>query len=301
MNIIFFGTPDFAVFSLKAIFNSYHKILAVVTAPDKERGRGRKVSFTPVKQFAIENGIEVLQPENLSDIQFIAKLKEFSADLFVIVAFRILPEIVFTMPKFGSFNLHGSILPKYRGAAPIQWAIINGEKKTGITTFFLQKTVDTGNIILQKEIEIKEEDDFGTLHDKMAEIGAKSVVETIDLISENKVNLQNQDDSLASKAPKITKEIQKIDWNNSSEKIVNQIRGLSPFPGAFFLHNGKIIKIWKAIKSDKKLGIGEILETKKQIFIGTNNFAIEILEIQPEDRKRMTSEEFLRGNSLIKG
>ncbi len=299
MRIIFFGTPDFAIPTLKKVYESKHDVVCVVTAPDKARGRGRKVTFTPVKEFAVSNNIPVLQPDKLKDETFISELKKYAADLFIIVAFRILPVEVFTIPKIGAFNLHGSLLPKYRGAAPIQWAIINGETITGLTTFFLEKRVDTGNILLQKEVKIKPDDNFGTLHDKMSEIGAELVLDTISLIENGNYQLKSQDAEIATKAPKITKEIAKIDWGKSAEQIVNLIRGLSPFPGAYFSLNGKNYKVFKAVVSDKNLAPGEILQTKKQIYIGSNNKAIEILEIQPEGRRRMTSDEFLRGYSLL--
>ena len=195
MNIIFMGTPDFSVPSLEILLNSRHNISAVVTAPDKQRGRGRKVSYTPVKDFALKNNVPVLQPEKLKDENFISDLKKINADIFVVVAFRILPPEVFTIPKFGSFNLHGSLLPKFRGAAPIQWAIMKGEKETGVTTFALEEKVDTGKIYLQEKIKINAQDDFGSLHDKMSIIGAKVVLDTVDLIEEQKFKLLQQDNS----------------------------------------------------------------------------------------------------------
>ena len=300
MKIIFFGTPDFAIPSLKILNESKHEVLAVVTAPDKQRGRGRKVSFTPVKKYALENNLQILQPEKLNNDDFVQELKKFNADLFVIVAFRILPTSVFTIPPEGSFNLHGSLLPKYRGAAPIQWALINGEKETGVTTFFLKEKVDTGNIIAQEKIEITEEDNLGTLHDKMSEIGAMLVLKTVEIIEEGNIKLKEQDNSLATPAPKITKAICKIDWNKPAIEIHNLIRGISPFPGAYFISNNKQFKIFKSkIVEEKKLKPSQIEQTKKEIFIGTADGTIQVLEIQPEGRKRMTAEEFLRGYSLV--
>jgi len=300
MKIIFFGTPDFAIPSLKILNESKHEVLAVVTAPDKQRGRGRKVSFTPVKKYALENNLQILQPEKLNNDDFVQELKKFNADLFVIVAFRILPTSVFTIPPEGSFNLHGSLLPKYRGAAPIQWALINGEKETGVTTFFLKEKVDTGNIIAQEKIEITEEDNLGTLHDKMSEIGAMLVLKTVEIIEEGNIKLKEQDNSLATPAPKITKAICKIDWNKPAIEIHNLIRGISPFPGAYFISNNKQFKIFKSkIVEEKKLKPSQIEQTKKEIFIGTADGTIQVLEIQPEGRKRITAEEFLRGYSLV--
>lgn len=298
MKIVYFGTPDFAVPSLNKLFENGFEISAVVTAPDKERGRGRKVSSTPVKLFAVENGIKILQPEKMKNENFIDELKSLNADLFVIVAFRILPKEVYTIPKFGSFNLHGSLLPKYRGAAPIQWAIINGEKETGLTTFFLQDKVDTGNMIFQEKLPILEDDNLGTMHDKMAELGAGLVLKTVKAIEAGNVSAEKQNDELACPAPKITKETCLINWNNTSGEIQNLIRGLSPYPCAFFEKEGRSYKIFKSFISDQKLNPGEVLQTKHQIFIGSKSEAIEILELQPEGRKRMTADEFCRGYNL---
>ena len=299
MKIVFFGTPDFAIPALNKILESKHSLEAVVTAPDKERGRGRKIQFTPVKNFAVENNIKVLQPIKLKDENFINSLKEINADLFVVVAFRILPKEVFLLPEKGSFNLHASLLPKYRGAAPIQWALINGETETGVTTFFLKEKVDTGNIILQQKVKIEETDNFGTLHDKLAEIGGDLVVKTIDLIERGNYKLTEQDSSLATPAPKITKELCKIDWSKPAENIHNLIRGLSPYPGAFFIYGNKMYKVFKTqILTIAGLSPGEIYQTKNELIIGAQNGALRILEIQPEGRKRMSAEEFLRGYKL---
>lgn len=300
MKIIFFGTPDFAIPSLKILHESEHKVVGIVTAPDKPRGRGRSLSPTPIKQFGIDNNIKVLTPEKFKNEELVDELKSLQADLFVVVAFRILPESIFTIPEKGSFNLHGSLLPKFRGAAPIQWAIINGEKETGLTTFFLEKKVDTGNIMLKEKINIENSDNLGTLHDKMSIAGAELVLKTVNLIDQNKVELIPQDDTIATPAPKITKEICKIDWNKSVIDIHNLVRGLSPYPGAFFIHEGKTYKVFESeISETTNLEPGEISQSKNEIFIGTSNTALRILEIQPEGRKRMNVEDFLRGYSLI--
>jgi len=300
MKIVFMGTPDFSIPSLKILLESKHKVLAIVTQPDKERGRGKKVSFTPVKLFAVENNIPVYQPEKLKgNSEFVDQMKSLEPDLFVVVAFRILPKEVFEIPQFGSFNLHGSFLPKYRGAAPIQWALINGETETGLTTFKLAEKVDTGNIYLQENVEIYPEDNFETLHDRMSELGAKMVLETVNLIKSGNYELKKQDDSLASPAPKITKEICLIDWNKSAQEIHNLVRGLSPHPAAFFIHNDKVLKIYKTeIVERHDLEPLEIAQTKKELIIGSGKNALKILEIQQEGRKRMTVEEFLRGFSF---
>ncbi len=297
MNIVFMGTPDFAIPSLKILLESNHKVIAVVTQPDKERGRGQKVSFTTVKQFAVENKIPVYQPEKLKgNIEFVEQMKSLEPDLFVVVAFRILPKEIFEIPKHGSFNLHGSYLPKYRGAAPIQWALINGDTETGLTTFKLAEKVDTGNIFLQEKVEINYDDNFETLHDRMSELGAKLVLDTVNLIESGNYELKKQDDSLASPAPKITKEICLIDWNKSAVEIHNLIRGLSPHPVAYFLHNNKVIKIYRTeIVKDVKLKSSEFYQTKTELLIGCGKGALRILEIQQEGKRRMSIEEFLRG------
>ena len=297
MKIVFMGTPDFSIPSLKSIYKSNHELAAVVTAPDKERGRGRKITFTPVKQFAVDHNLPVYQPEKLKgNIEFVDQMNELHPDLFVVVAFRILPKGVFNIPKFGSFNLHGSYLPKYRGAAPIQWVLINGETETGLTTFKLAEKVDTGNIYLQEKIEIFPADNFETLHDRMSLLGADLVLRTIELIESRNYELKQQDDSLASPAPKITKEICKIDWNKSALEIHNLVRGLSPHPAAFFNYNDKVLKIYKTeIVEKKDLKSFQILQTKTELEIGCGKDAIRVLEIQQEGKKRMGIEEFLRG------
>lgn len=296
MKIIFMGTPDFAIPSLKALLESHNSVIAVVTTPDKERGRGQKVTYTAVKEFALQNNIEVLQPVSLKDESFTSRLKELQADLYVVVAFRILPKEVYTIPPKGAFNLHGSLLPKYRGAAPIQWAIINGEKETGLTTFFLQEKVDTGNVILKEKVEILDSDDFGSLHDKMSPVGAGLVLRTIDLIEKGDVPVETQDNTTATPAPKITKETAQIDWNKPAVQIQNLIRGLSPYPGACFIHKSKVIKIYKSsLNLEKKLSPGEIYQTKTEAVIGCGKDAINLLEVQAEGRRRMGIEEFLRG------
>ncbi len=294
------GTPDFSISSLKNLIGSKHNVLAVVTTPDKQRGRGRKVSFTPVKEFAIKNNLPVLQPERLkNNSSFVEELKQFDADLYVVVAFRILPSHVFEIPKYGSFNLHASYLPKYRGAAPIQWALISGETETGLTTFKLAEKVDTGNIYLQMKIEIKPDDNLETLHDKMSAEGAKVVLDTVNLIESGDYVLQEQDNTLATPAPKITKEVSKIDWNKPAYQIHNLIRGLSPVPGAYFEFKGKLIKIYKTELVEREdLKPLEFDQTKKELIVGCGNKALRILELQQEGRKRMKIEEFLKGFSF---
>lgn len=297
MNIVFMGTPDFAVPSLEILLANGYTISAVVTAPDKPRGRGQQVSFTPVKECALKHSLPVLQPEKLKDEQFVSDLKKFNPDLFVVVAFRILPKEVYSIPSKGAFNLHASLLPKYRGAAPINWAIINGEKETGVTSFFLQDKVDTGNIILSARTVIRDEMNAGELHDVLSEIGAEIVLQTVRLIELGKAQPRQQDDSLASPAPKIFKETCRINWNQPSQKVYDFIRGLSPYPAAWTVHEGKQLKIFRTAMTNDKLRMtpGSVLIEHGKFFVQSSDSTIEILELQQEGRKRMTAEEFLRG------
>jgi methionyl-tRNA formyltransferase len=291
------GTPDFAIPSLKLLIENNYKVSAVVTGPDKERGRGQKVSFTPVKEFALKHNLPVLQPEKLkNNPRLVDDLKKFQPDLFVVVAFRILPKEVFNIPTNGSFNLHASLLPKYRGAAPIQWALINGETETGVTTFKLEEQVDTGNIYLQEKVEIKPEDNFESLHDRMSVLGADLVLKTVNMIESGNFELKQQEDSLASPAPKITKETCQIDWNKSALEIHNLIKGLSPHPAAFFIYNEKVFKVYKTeVVERDNLKPFQFEQTKKELVFGCGKNALGILELQQEGRKRMSAEEFLRG------
>ncbi|MCK9426021.1 MAG: methionyl-tRNA formyltransferase [Ignavibacteriaceae bacterium] len=300
MKIIFFGTPDFAIPSLQTILDHQHDVVAIVTAPDKPRGRGKQVTFTPIKEFALAHSIKVLQPEAFNDATFIEQLKNLEADLFVVVAFRILPKEIYSMPKFGSFNLHGSLLPKFRGAAPIQWALIKGEKKTGVTTFALAEKVDTGNVYLKKEIPIDDEDDFGSLHDKLSLLGSLAVAETIEMINSQsrqwRHQLLPQDNSMATPAPKITKELCAIVWEKDADDIHNLVRGLSPFPAAFFIHQQKIYKVYKTRVVERNLNPGELFESPSELIFGCEKNSLSILEIQQEGKKRLKIAEFLRGH-----
>ena len=291
------GTPEFAVPSLNILLENGYDIPAVVTVPDKKKGRGLKESYSEVKAFALEKGLEVLQPEKLKDEVFVKQLTEIQPDLIVVVAFRILPREVYTIPKLGSFNLHASLLPKYRGAAPINWAIINGEEEGGVTTFFLQDKVDTGNIILQKKVKIDEDETAGTLHDKLSFIGKEAVLETVQKIESNSVQVSPQDDTLASPAPKIFKDDCKIDWNLPAEKIYNFIRGLSPYPTSWTTLDGAIMKIYLAgmteMQSDGEPGSVQI--EGKNIFVNTADKKLEITELQLEGKKRMFAPDFVNG------
>lgn len=294
------GTPDFAVPSLEILLKNNYNVVAVVTAPDKPRGRGQQVSYTAVKETALRHQLPVLQPENLKAPEFISALKNFHPDLFVIVAFRILPREVYSIPPKGAFNLHASLLPKYRGAAPINWAIINGEKETGVTTFFLQDKVDAGSIILAAKTAISDEMNAGELHDKLSFLGAETVLKTVQLIESGKVNPQMQDDSLATPAPKIFKETCRINWNQPSGKIYNFIRGLSPYPAAWTVHEGKQLKVYRSQKSEvgglnQEASVGSVMAEGGKLFVKTGDGWLEILELQQEGKRRMSAEEFLRG------
>jgi methionyl-tRNA formyltransferase len=297
MKVAFFGTPEFAIPSLAALIASHHKVAGVVSAPDKPRGRGREVIPAPVTQFADENGLNVLTPLELEDEEFLSDLKDWNADAFAIVAFRILPEEVFGIPKFGTINLHASLLPKYRGAAPIQWAIWNGEKETGLTTFQIQEQVDTGNILKQEKVEIGSEDDAGSLSSKLAKSGAKLLVETLNELESGKLMPRQQDDTGATRAPKIKKEHTVIDWKQPAERIHNQVRALAPSPGAMTQFQGKTLKIYRTTIAEKGQGLKpeELLIDDAGICAGTDSGELHIIELQLQDKKRMDAVTFLRG------
>jgi methionyl-tRNA formyltransferase len=300
MRIVFMGTPHFAIPSLDRLLQSKHQIVGVATVPDKPQGRGLKLSESPVKKFAVEHDLRVLTPEDLKSSDFIAGLKELNPDSIAVVAFRILPEEVFTIPRLGTINLHASLLPKYRGAAPINWAIINGETKTGLTTFYIRKKVDTGDVIRQKEIEIRPEENFGELHDRMANMGADLLLETLNLLEKGEVEVSKQDDSLATRAPKITPEHCQIDWSREAVQVKNLIRGLSPSPGAFTSFRGKTLKILKsAVIGDASFsdGFGEVADSnlKENVWIRTGRSYLSPLEVQLEGKKKVSIQEFIRG------
>jgi methionyl-tRNA formyltransferase len=304
LRIVFMGTPDFAVASLDALVQSGFKVVGIITAPDKPAGRGMKLTESPVKKYAVEKAIEVLQPVKLKDPEFIQNLSGLKADLQVVVAFRMLPEIVWNMPPMGTVNVHGSLLPQYRGAAPINWAVINGEKETGVTTFKLQHAIDTGNILMKEVIPIGEDENAGSVHDRMKEIGAQLLVKTIKGLAEGSITEIPQDSVIESDlnhAPKIFTETCKIDWNKPVNDIYNLIRGLSPYPGAFTFLNDKMFKIFAASKNtnnqSKQPGSMESDGKNYIRFYGVDG-SIDCKEIQLEGKKRMTVEEFLRGYKL---
>jgi len=302
MKIVFMGTPDFAVASLNALLQADFNIVAVVTAPDKPAGRGQKMNESAVKKYAVEKKIPVLQPEKLKAPEFIDELKSYQADLQVVVAFRMLPEVVWNMPSKGTINLHGSLLPQYRGAAPINHAIINGEKESGVTTFFLTHEIDTGNIIFSDTVPISDDETAGDLHDKLMITGAKLLVKTVGAIAEGNFTEQPQPTvEVLKHAPKIFKDDCKIDWNNTAEQVHDLIRGLSPYPTAFTLLNDKVLKIFKAAIEDKEPGIaagGFLTDGKTYLKFATKDGFIKLLDIQYEGKKRMLIEDFLRGMRL---
>lgn len=297
MKIVFFGTPDFAAVCLQKLIDKNYDIVSVVTVPDKQKGRGQKESFSPVKEMALHSNIPIFQPENLKDGLFISQLKSIEFNIGVVVAFRILPKEVYSIPHLGMFNLHGSLLPKYRGAAPIQWALINGEKETGLTTFLLQEKVDVGNVILQEKVSIGEDDNFESLHNRMAIVGSELIIKTLEVISKGDVSVQVQDNAKASSAPKITKEICKIRWDSSAESIHNLIRGLSPNPAAYTLIEERAFKIFKSSLidnlSDSKPGTIELKNQK--IYVNTADKKMILEEVQLEGKKRIKVEDFIRG------
>ncbi len=302
LRIVFMGTPDFAVPSLQILLEAGYPVVGVVTAPDKAGGRGMKQQMvSPVKSFALSHELNILQPSNLKSAGFIRDLRKLKADLQVVVAFRMLPEMVWNMPAQGTMNLHGSLLPAYRGAAPIQWAIINGEKSTGLTTFLLNHEIDTGHIIHQQEIIILPEDDAGSLHDRMMHTGAGLVLGSADLIATREVMLKPQDDSKSSHAPKINHRDARIHWHEASIRVYNLIRGMSPHPGAWTLLDGEELKIFKArifsVQQTKPAGYISILENKKLIVQAIDG-ELEILEVQLAGKKRMSATEFLNGYKI---
>jgi methionyl-tRNA formyltransferase len=305
LRIVFMGTPDFAVASLSALVDAGCQIVGVITAPDKPAGRGMKLTESAVKKYAVEKGLHILQPEKLKNPEFIAALKNLNADLQVVVAFRMLPEMVWDMPPMGTINLHGSLLPQYRGAAPIHWAVINGEKETGVTTFKLQHAIDTGDILLQKSFPIGPDETTGEVHDTMKAIGANLLVETIKAIAENSLIETQQStisgDAILKHAPKLFTENCVVNWNQSIDEIHNFIRGLSPFPGALSKLDDKILKIFRSRKeySTKKEIPGTVFsDGKTYLKMAAADGFIHLLDLQLEGKKRMLTEDFLRGYRL---
>jgi methionyl-tRNA formyltransferase len=309
LRIVFLGTPDFAVESLRRLVEGGYNIVGVITMPDKIAGRGHKMFQSPVKEYAVAHGLKLLQPVSLKDPEFVEELRSLNADLQIVIAFRMLPEVVWNMPKYGTFNLHASLLPKYRGAAPINWAVMNGDTETGVTTFFLKHEIDTGDVIQQEKIGISRTDNVGVIHDKLMMLGAKMVIETVDAILDGSVSPIPQDELCnqgieATPAPKIFKETCKIDWSRPSEDIYNHIRGLSPYPAAWTdISNGSeeySIKIFETSEAlvNKKLAPGHLEFDSKHLYVGCGDGAIEILSMQLSGKKRMAPSDFMRGFDL---
>ncbi len=304
LRIIFMGTPEFAVPSLEKLVDGGYNIVAVITAPDKPSGRGMQMNESAVKKYASSKGLKILQPEKLKNPEFINELKELHADLQVVVAFRMLPEVVWNMPPLGTINLHGSLLPQYRGAAPINWAIINGEKETGVTTFKLQHQIDTGDILLQKKISIGEEENAGQLHDRMMMIGAELLLETVnELVNDNlrevaQSHAPNVTPGALHHAPKIFTEDCEIKWQKGVDEIYNLVRGLAPYPGAFTFLKEKKLKIFSTKKeySNTTENPGELVTDNKTFLkFACNNGYIKVIELQLEGKKKMSVADFLRG------
>lgn len=301
VRIVFMGTPDFAVTILKHLVDHNYNIVGVITAPDKPAGRGRKLNESDVKKYALSKNLNILQPTNLKNEDFYQELKALKADLQIVVAFRMLPEAVWKMPKLGTFNLHASLLPQYRGAAPIHWAIINGETKTGVTTFFIDDKIDTGEIILQQEIDISNHETVGTLHDKLMFLGADLVAKTIDLISDGNVTTKKQPALEEKSAPKLNPENTKINWTASLDTIYNKIRGLNPFPSAWTIIKNddeeiatKLYAVQKEI-CNHTYSMGKIITSKKEMKVAVKNGFIIIDEIKLSGKKTMDIKSLLNG------
>jgi len=301
LRIVFMGTPDFAVGVLKNLIQHKCTIVGVITAPDKPSGRGRKLNQSAVKKYAIEQQLPVLQPTNLKNEDFLNELKLLNPNLQIVVAFRMLPKVVWQLPTFGTFNLHASLLPEYRGAAPINWAIINGETKTGVTTFFIDEKIDTGAIILQEQVAISETDTAGDLHDKLMETGGQLVVKTVKLIEKGTVKTTKQPDKEEKPAPKIYKETCKIDWNQPIDSIYNKIRGLSPYPAAWTIINNTNetfeAKIYSASKEkiEHSETVGNIITTKKVLKVAVQGGFIFVNEMQLPGKRKMNVTDLLNG------
>ncbi len=302
LRIVFMGTPEFAVATLDKLIQKGYQVVGVITAPDKPAGRGRKIHESSVKQYAKKAGLYIMQPTNLKDKEFLNDLRSLKANLQIVVAFRMLPKQVWSMPEYGTFNLHASLLPDYRGAAPINWAIINGEKKTGVTTFFIDEKIDTGELILQETNEIGPEDTAGDLHDNLMALGAELVLKTVSLIENNQVVTQKQPvDSTFKTADKINKETCKINWEESAEKIYNHIRGLSPFPAAWTNLNNDdeliVIKIYKAKwqKEEHNFKPGTVYFTKKELKVASSGGYVYLTELQLPGKRKMAVIDVLNG------
>ena len=304
MKIVFMGTPEFAVPTLEALIEK-HDVAAVVTQPDKPKGRGKKMIFSAVKEKAVENNIKVYQPTKVRDGEFVEILKEYEPDVIVVVAFgQILSEDILNIQKYGCINVHGYILPKYRGAAPIQLSIINGEEFGGVTTMYMAKGLDSGDMILKAEEKIKDDDTYGTLYDRLSYIGADLLIKTLDLIERGEIVRVPQNDDDATLAPMITRDMEHIDWDNTSENVVNLIKGLNPQPVSYTMYNDEKLKIWFAEveKTEYSGEIGEIVDVRKKDFVvKTKKGAVAVKEVQAQGGKKMTADAYMRGHTIEKG
>ena len=305
MNIVFMGTPDFAVGTLETLINSEHDVTAVVTQPDKPKGRGGKMMFTPVKEAAVKAGIEVYQPQKVKDAEFIGVLKKLNPDVIVVVAFgQILPKEILELPKYGCINVHASLLPRWRGAAPMQWAILEGDEKTGVTTMQMAEGLDTGDMLLKAETVIEKEDTAETIHDRLSEMGKDLLLETLEKVEKGEIVPQKQDDSLSCYAKMLKKDMGKIDMNWDAAKVERYIRGMNSWPSAYAEFRGKTLKLWRANVLPWNTGHkpGMVVDVLKNSFIvQTGDGCLELLEVQLEGKKRMDAGSFLRGVKIEKG
>lgn len=307
MRVIFMGTPDFSVGTLEAIIEAGHQVDLVVTQPDKPKGRGNEIAFSPVKECALAHGIEVFQPNRIKEYDNVEFLRKYNPDIIIVVAFgQILSQAILDMPKYGCINVHASLLPKYRGSSPIQWAVINGEKVSGVTTMRMDIGVDTGDMIQTREVELAQEETGGSLFDKLASVGAKLCVETMQLIEEGKAEYTPQDHAQATHTTMIDKELGNIDWSKSASSIECLIRGLNPWPSAYTFLDGKMLKIWKARVTEdnmeKDAPNGTVVGfTKKGMLVSTGDGILELLEVQLQGKKRMDCDAFLRGYQVEEG
>ena len=305
MRVIFMGTPNFAVPSLEALLQ-HHEVVLVVTQPDKPKGRGKKMAFSPIKECALQHNIPVLQPAKVREPEFVEKLREYQPDLIAVTAFgQILTEDILSIPKYGCINVHGSLLPKYRGAAPMQWAIIDGETVTGITTMYMAKGLDSGDMLLKEEVEITPEDTFATVHDKMAVVGANLLVETLQKLENGTLQREEQNHDAATYAPMLTKETGHIDWSKTAKEIINLIRGLNPAPAAYAIYENEVLKIFKAEQTDiitESQKCGEIVAVvKKGFVVKCGDGCLLVTEVQARGGKRMNADAYLRGHSMELG
>lgn len=305
MKVVFMGTPDFAVETLEALIRSEHQIAAVVTQPDKPKGRGKSMQFPPVKEIALKEGLIIYQPKKVRDPEFIKILKEIAPDVIVVVAFgQIIPQEIIDLPKYGCINVHGSLLPKYRGAAPIQWAVIDGEKESGVTTMQMDAGLDTGDMLLKTVVPLQEKETGGSLFEKLSKAGADLLIRTLKALEENSVTPKKQGESPTPYAKMLTKEMGRIDWEKEAKVIERLIRGLNPWPSAYTYLGEKTLKIWQAQVEERETGEkpGTVIEVnKKELKVQTGKGILSLEEVQLEGKKRMEIDAFLRGNAVEKG